>query len=40
VTIRILDVDEVRAGELVLFENAPVPHSSSEPYDVAPPSDQ
>jgi hypothetical protein len=39
VTIRILDVEEVRAGELVLFSNAPVPRSSSEPYDVTPPSE-
>lgn len=39
VTIRILDVDEVRGGDLVLFENAPVPQSSSEPYDVTPPGD-
>jgi hypothetical protein len=38
VTIRILDADEVCAGELLLFANAPVPASSSEPYDVAPPA--
>lgn len=39
VTIRILDVEEVRAGNLVLFLNAPVPRSSSEPFDVAPPTE-
>jgi hypothetical protein len=39
VTIRILDVDDVRVEDLVLFSNAPVPRSSSEPYDVAPPNE-
>ena len=39
VTVRILGVNEVRSGELVLFVNAPAPRSSSEPYDVTPPSD-
>lgn len=38
-TIRILDADAACAGPLVLFANAPVPASSSEPYDVAPPTE-
>jgi hypothetical protein len=38
VTIRIRDAEAVCGGPLVLFANAPVPRSSSEPYDVAPPS--
>ncbi len=37
VTVRIADV--AAAGPLYLFDNAPVPASSSEPYDVAPPLD-
>lgn len=37
VTVRIRDANEVEAGDLALFSNAPVPRSSSEPYDVAPP---
>jgi hypothetical protein len=37
VTVRIRDVAEVSGGPLALFANAPVPRSSSEPYDVAPP---
>ncbi len=37
VTIRIRDVDEVAALPLALFSNAPVPQSSSEPFDVVPP---
>lgn len=36
-TIRILDADEVCAGPLVLFANAPVPPSSGEPFDIRPP---
>lgn len=38
VTIQILDVNEVRDGDIMLFANAPVPRSSGEPYDVAPPA--
>lgn len=37
VTVEILDSDNVQQGRLYLFANAPVPRSSSEPYDVAPP---
>jgi hypothetical protein len=37
VRIEILDTDEVRELPLYLFANAPVPESSSEPYDIAPP---
>lgn len=36
VTIRIRDTDQVSALPLVLFSNAPVPESSSEPYDTVP----
>lgn len=39
VTVRILDADAVAGGDLFLFENAPVPPSSSEPYDVIPPDE-
>jgi hypothetical protein len=38
VTIRIADADAVCAGPLLLFANAPVPRSSSEPFDIAPPA--
>jgi hypothetical protein len=38
VVIRIRNVTEVSARPLVLFTNAPEPESSSEPYDVSPPS--
>lgn len=37
VTVEILDSDEIRAWPLYLFSNAPVPRSSSEPYDTVPP---
>jgi hypothetical protein len=37
VTIRIRDADEVCGGPLLLFANAPVPRSSGEPFDIAPP---
>ncbi len=37
VAIRIRDVSEVSDLQLALFSNAPVPQSSSEPFDVAPP---
>ena len=36
VTIEILDAEEVCAGPLVLFADAPDPISSSEPYDLDP----
>ena len=36
VDIRILDADEVCEGPLTLFEDAPEPTSSSEPFDVVP----
>jgi len=38
VTIRILDADITSGLPLVLFSNAPVPQSSSEPMDITPPS--
>jgi hypothetical protein len=38
VTIRIRNVDEVAALPRMLFDNAPVPSSSSEPFDIAPPA--
>lgn len=38
VTIQILDTNEALAQEIVLFANAPVIPSSSEPYDVKPTS--
>jgi hypothetical protein len=38
VTIRIRSVEEVAALSLKLFSNAPVPESSSEPFDIAPPA--
>ncbi|MDX2248377.1 MAG: hypothetical protein SF052_16455 [Bacteroidia bacterium] len=38
VTIRILSVDDVFALPLFLFDNAPVPQSSSEPFDITPPA--
>jgi len=38
VTVRILDVTAVSSLPLTLFTNAPVPSSSSEPFDVAPPA--
>lgn len=37
VTVRIRSVTEAAAAPLVLFANAPVPSSSSEPFDIAPP---
>jgi hypothetical protein len=39
VTIRIRDVDQVLDLDLRLFSNAPVPQSSSEPFDITPPND-
>lgn len=36
VTIRIRDAETVSAGTLKLFANAPVPQSSSEPFDINP----
>jgi hypothetical protein len=38
VSIKILDLDVVRQQDLMLFSNAPVPSSSSEPFDIKPPS--
>ncbi len=38
VTIRILDADDIVNGPFLLFENAPVPESSSEPEDTVPPA--
>jgi hypothetical protein len=37
VTVAIRAVDETIAVPLTLFSNAPVPQSSSEPFDIAPP---
>lgn len=38
VTIQIMDADEVKNDALFLFENTPVPESSSEPEDTVPPT--
>ena len=38
VTVKILNVEEAKAAPLKLFSNAPVPRSSSEPFDINPPS--
>lgn len=38
VTVRIKDATAVAAGNLQLFKNAPVPLSSSEPFDIKPPA--
>lgn len=38
ITVRIVSVDDARAAALKLFSNAPVPRSSSEPFDINPPS--
>lgn len=38
VTITIRSVSDATAAPLMLFSNAPVPQSSSEPYDIAPPA--
>ncbi|MBK9337093.1 MAG: hypothetical protein IPM98_11140 [Lewinellaceae bacterium] len=38
VTIRIRKVDNVVTAPLTLFANAPVPQSSSEPFDIKPPN--
>ncbi|MFN4312928.1 MAG: hypothetical protein ACK4E0_01450 [Chitinophagaceae bacterium] len=38
VKVRIRDVEQVKERSLQLFANAPVPQSSSEPYDITPPA--
>lgn len=38
VTIRIRSVEEIATLPLKLFSNAPVPESSSEPFDITPPA--
>ncbi len=38
VSVRIRNATEVGAQNLWLFSNAPVPSSSSEPFDIAPPA--
>lgn len=38
VTVKIVRVDDAGAAALKLFNNAPVPRSSSEPYDINPPA--
>lgn len=38
VRVRIADVSKANAATLKLFSNAPVPRSSSEPFDVTPPA--
>lgn len=38
VTVRILDPTEMCDAPLALFDNAPKPRSSSEPFDIAPPA--
>jgi hypothetical protein len=36
VSIKILNVNDVKQLDLMLFSNAPVPISSSEPFDIKP----
>ncbi|MGZ5247998.1 MAG: hypothetical protein ACXWCR_12895 [Flavitalea sp.] len=38
VTVKIVSVDNAKAAPLKLFSNAPIPFSSSEPFDITPPS--
>ena len=38
VQVRILDAESIRGYPLFLFSNAPVPRSSSEPFDITPPA--
>lgn len=38
VTVKIRDAQTVAGGTLKLFTNAPVPQSSSEPFDINPPA--
>ena len=38
VTVRIRNAAQTANGTLQLFSNAPVPQSSSEPFDIAPPA--
>ena len=37
VSIKILNVNDVKQLDLMLFSNVPVPRSSSEPFDIKPP---
>lgn len=36
--VKIMDVEAAKKASLKLFSNAPVPRSSSEPYDINPPA--
>jgi hypothetical protein len=38
VTVKVIDVNAANAASLKLFSNAPVPRSSSEPFDITPPA--
>lgn len=38
VKVKILNVESVKGLPLKLFSNAPVPRSSSEPFDINPPA--
>jgi hypothetical protein len=38
VRVKIADVSKATAAQIKLFSNAPVPRSSSEPFDVTPPT--
>ncbi len=38
VTIRIRNADDYDGNSMMLFQNAPVPRSSSEPFDINPPA--
>ena len=38
ISVKIKDVDQVKKSRFKLFSNAPVPQSSSEPYDINPPA--
>lgn len=38
VTVKIVSVDAANTASLKLFSNAPVPQSSSEPFDITPPA--
>ena len=38
VSVRIRSVEQAKKVPLKLFSNAPIPKSSSEPYDITPPA--
>jgi hypothetical protein len=38
ISVKIKDVEAAKAAQLKLFANAPIPKSSSEPFDINPPA--